>query len=92
MFDRIVSTPSATVASRSSISIPSADAARTSHARIVIETMNGLEIALRGLLFGAGFKLAVTENEVVQAELDDVRLTPSDAGPGPANSPGHAGT
>jgi superfamily I DNA/RNA helicase len=56
-------------------------AARTHRSRIVLEPMGGLEIALRGLLFGAGFKLSLYADEVVQAELDDVRLGLSDAGP-----------
>lgn len=56
-------------------------AARDGNARVVVDPMNGLEIALRGLLFGAGFKLAVTAHEVSQAELDDVRISQADAGP-----------
>ena len=43
-------------------------------ARIVLEPMRGLEIALRGLLFGAGFKRVAYANEVEQSELDDVRI------------------
>jgi DNA polymerase III epsilon subunit family exonuclease len=49
--------------------------------RIVLERMGGLEIALRGLLFGAGYRLVRYADEVVQAELDDVRLGPEEAGP-----------
>lgn len=56
-------------------------AARDARSRVVIEPMNGLEVALRGLLFGAGFKLTLYAIEVVQAELDDLRIGPSDAGP-----------
>ena len=55
--------------------------ARDTRARVVLEPMNGLEIALRAMLFGAGFKLAVTASEIVQAELDDLRIGPDDAGP-----------
>ncbi len=55
--------------------------AQAGRSRVVIEQMNGLEIALRGLLFNAGFKLVIYANEVVQNELDDMRLGPSDAGP-----------
>ena len=57
------------------------DAARERIARVVIESLNGLEIALRGMLFNAGFKLALTAGEVEQAELDDVRIGLGDAGP-----------
>jgi len=55
-------------------------AARDSKSRVVIEAMNGLEVPLRGLLFGAGFKLAIYDSEVVQAELDDLRIGEGDAG------------
>jgi len=48
--------------------------------RIVLEDMNGLEIALRGLLFGAGFRRVAYADEVHQTELDDVRLGAGDAG------------
>jgi DNA polymerase III epsilon subunit family exonuclease len=50
-------------------------------ARIVLERMGGLEIGLRGMLFGAGHRLVYYADEVVQAELDDLRLGPQDAGP-----------
>ncbi len=57
------------------------DAARRGRARVVLEPMNGLEIGLRGMLFAAGFKLARYAGEVTQAELDDLRIGPADAGP-----------
>lgn len=56
-------------------------AAQRARSRVVLEPMRGLEIALRGLLFGAAFKLAAFDAEVGQAELDDVRIGPADAGP-----------
>jgi len=55
--------------------------AQRTRSRVVLEPMKGLEIALRGLLFGAGFKLIAYDAEVGQAELDDLRVGPSDAGP-----------
>ncbi|HEY2804527.1 MAG TPA: UvrD-helicase domain-containing protein, partial [Gemmatimonadales bacterium] len=56
-------------------------AARAAKSRVVLERMNGLEIALRGMLFSAGFKLALYADEVEQNELDDMRLGTADAGP-----------
>ncbi len=50
--------------------------------RIVLERMGGLEIALRGLLFGAGFKYLAYAGEVEQSELDDLRLDRAIAEPG----------
>jgi superfamily I DNA/RNA helicase len=49
--------------------------------RVVLEAMGGLEIALRGMLFHAGWRLVSYAHDVDQAELDDVRLGPGDAGP-----------
>jgi superfamily I DNA/RNA helicase len=56
-------------------------AAQRDRARVVLERAGGLEIGLRGLLFGAGFRLVRYAGEVEQAELDDVRVGPGDAGP-----------
>ncbi len=56
-------------------------AARAARSRVIVEPLNGLEIALRGLLFGAGFKLTLYAVEVEQAELDDARIGAADAGP-----------
>jgi len=56
-------------------------AARRARSRIVLEPMGGLEIPVRGLLFGAGFRLVSYAAEVEQAELDDVRLDLAAAGP-----------
>ena len=55
--------------------------AQRRRSRIVLERMGGLEIGLRGMLFGAGHRLVLYADEVVQAELDDVRLGNEDAGP-----------
>ncbi len=56
-------------------------AAARSRSRVVLEPMGGLEIPLRGMLFGAGFRLVSYAAEVEQAEFDDLRLGPGDAGP-----------
>ena len=56
-------------------------AALSAKSRVVLEPMGGLEFPLRGMLAGAGFRLAGYLSEVEQAELDDVRLGPADAGP-----------
>jgi DNA polymerase III epsilon subunit family exonuclease len=56
-------------------------AAQRTRSRVVLEPMGGLEIPLRGMLAGAGFRLAAYAAEVEQAELDDVRIGPADAGP-----------
>lgn len=56
-------------------------AAREGGSRVVLEPMNGLEIALRGMLFGAGFRLCRYAYEVDQTELDDVMIGPADSGP-----------
>jgi DNA polymerase III epsilon subunit family exonuclease len=56
-------------------------AARSARSRLVLEPMGGLEIPVRGMLFGAGYRLVSYAAEVEQAELDDVRLGPGDAGP-----------
>jgi len=56
-------------------------AAQRGRARIVLDPMGGLEIAVRGMLAGAGFRLVLYASEVEQAELDDVRLGQADAGP-----------
>ncbi|HWO88504.1 MAG TPA: ATP-dependent helicase, partial [Gemmatimonadales bacterium] len=55
--------------------------AQQSRARVVIEPMNGLELGLRAMLFGAGVKLARYAQEIEQAELDDVPIGLADAGP-----------
>jgi len=56
-------------------------AAQRARARLVIERMGGLEIGLRGMLFGAGFRSVLYADEIEQAELDDCRIGPADAGP-----------
>jgi DNA polymerase III epsilon subunit family exonuclease len=56
-------------------------AALRTRSRVVLEPMQGLEIALRGLLFDAGFRLVRYAEEVEQAELDDLRIGPADGGP-----------
>ncbi len=56
-------------------------AARRLRSRVVLEEMNGLEIGLRGMLFAGGFKFARYAHEIEQAELDDLRIGPGDAGP-----------
>jgi DNA polymerase III epsilon subunit family exonuclease len=55
--------------------------AQRDKARVVLERAGGLEIGLRGMLFGAGFRLVRYADEVEQNELDDVRLGGGDAGP-----------
>ena len=56
-------------------------AAQRANARVVVEPMNGLDIALRGMLFEAGFKRAVYRAEVEQAELDDLCIDGSPSSP-----------
>ncbi len=55
--------------------------AQRARSRIVVEPMHGLEVAVRGLLFEAGFRLVRYAGEVEQAELDDVVIGPDVAGP-----------
>ncbi len=57
--------------------------AQRAKSRIVVEPMNGLEVAVRGLLFEAGFRLVRYAGEVDQAELDDVTIGPEPAAGGP---------
>lgn len=55
--------------------------AQLGRSRVVVEPLRGLELALRGMLFQAGFKRATLRHDVEQAELDDVGIAESDAGP-----------
>jgi DNA polymerase III epsilon subunit family exonuclease len=54
--------------------------ARRARARVVLEAMGGLEIALRGLLFEAGFRLVRYAQEIEQTEFDDCVIGPDDGG------------
>lgn len=56
------------------------DAVRRGRSRLVLERLGGLEIGLRGLLFGGGFPLVLYADEITQAELDDCRIGRADAG------------
>ncbi|MEK6609346.1 MAG: UvrD-helicase domain-containing protein, partial [Gemmatimonadota bacterium] len=50
-----------------------------SKARVVIAPRGGLEIALRGMLFGAGYRILSHEGEAFPPALDDLRLGEVDA-------------